>query len=131
MIPRTHPVMSELKDEDKWLKFFTVKQLIYYGVAIAIGVGLTVLLHRLFHAEVIGFMVIIINVCLAFLLQKNIPNDGDKYIIGGGMPLQTILIRLLKKRLKRNRVIYVKNYDASIEGAKERNKKHGNSRTVK
>ena len=31
MVNSTHPVMSELKDEDKWLKYFTVKQLIYYG----------------------------------------------------------------------------------------------------
>lgn len=124
MVSRTHPVMSELKDEDKWLKYFTRKQLIYYGVAIALGVGVTVILHNLFHAEAVGFVVIIVNIALAIILQLKIPESGDKYIIGGGMPLQMILIRMLKKSLPKNRVIYVKNYTASIEGARERNKEN-------
>lgn len=125
MVNSTHPVMSELKDEDKWLKYFTVKQLIYYGVAIALGIGVTVILHRLFHAEAVGFVVIIVNVALAVILQLKIPDSGDKYIIGGGMPLQMILLRVIKKSLPKNRVIYVKNYDASIEGAAERTKENG------
>ena len=124
MVNRTHPVMSELKDEDKWLKYFTMKQLLYYFVAIALGIGVTVLLHRLFHAEAVGFVVIIVNVALAVILQLKIPESGDKYIIGGGMPLQTILIRVIKKNLPKNRVIYVKNHDASLKGAKEREDEH-------
>lgn len=124
MVNRTHPVMSELKDEDKWLKYFTMKQLLYYFVAIALGIGVTVLLHRFFHAEAVGFVVIIVNVALAVILQLKIPESGDKYIIGGGIPLQTILIRVIKKNLPKNRVIYVKNYDASLKGAKEREDEH-------
>lgn len=119
MISRTHPIMTELKDEDKWLKFFTIKQLIYYAIAIVIGILATLILKNI-HLEAVGFVMIIVNIAIAFLLQMKIPESGDKYIIGAGMPLQTILFRLLKKLLPKNRVIYVKNYDSSIEGAMER-----------
>ena len=126
MISRIRPVMSELKDEDRWLKYFTIKQLIYYGIAIFIGIVETMLLHRLFHAEAIGFVLIIVNVAISVLLQLKIPDGNDKYIIGGGMPLQLIVFRLVLKSIPKNRVIYVKNYEASKEGAKEWMERYGN-----
>lgn len=112
-----YPIMAELKDEDKWLKYFTVKQLIYYGIAIGIGVLTTFLLSKI-GLEVIGFVLILINLATAIFLQMKIP--PDKYLIGSGYEVSRILIRLFKKNfIKKNRVIYTKNYDEAKETEEE------------
>ncbi len=107
-----YPVMSELKDEDKWFRFFTLKQLFYYGIALFLGIITTVLLYKV-GLEIIGIVCIIINLIIAALLQATIPSD--KYLIGGGMKTQIIVKRLFLKLLPENRIIYTKNYDESKE----------------
>ena len=59
-----YPVMSELKDEDKWFRFFTLKQLFYYGIALFLGIITTVLLYKV-GLEIIGIVCIIINLIIA------------------------------------------------------------------
>lgn len=107
-----YPIMSELKDEDKWLKFFTVKQLIYFGIALALGIG-EIIVFNYIHLIIVGIELLIINVFLAWLLLQNMPND--KFIWGGGTPIKTIALRLVKKNLPSNRVIYTKNYNDTRE----------------
>lgn len=107
-----YAVMHELKDEDKWLKYFTKKQLLYYGVAILIGIGEILLLYKI-SLVVVGVELLIINLIVAFLIQQKMPQD--KYLWGGGTLIQELLLRVIKKNLPGKRNLYTKFYDDERE----------------
>ena len=102
-------IMKPLKDEDRWFKFFTKKQLAFAATGLVLsfvsygffdGIGLRVV--GLFVAETIMCTLLI----LAFL---KLP--FQKYLIGGGRYAHEILWRLIVKSMPRNKVIYTKNYE--------------------
>ena len=102
-------IPREYKDEDRWFRFFTKVQLLYIGVAIALSIVVIMLfnaLHMLPVGIVFAELNIIAGAVLAFI---RIPED--RYMIGGGYLLRTILMRLIVKNLPKNKKIYLKNYD--------------------
>lgn len=100
-----YAVMQELKDEDKWLKFFTKKQLLYMGVAALVGLGEIALFYRI-GLVVVGVELLIINVAVSFLIQQKMPQS--KYLWGGGMLIEDLLLRVIKKNLPGRKKLYTK-----------------------
>ena len=102
-------IMKPLKDEDKWFKFFTKKQLVFVIMGLAVS-GATYPLFTsmglrfvwMFFAEIVMTSMLV----LAFL---KLPYE--KYLIGGGRYLHEILYRLIRKSRPKNKVIYTKNYE--------------------
>lgn len=106
-----YPIPDELKDEDKWFKFFTLKQLMFVGAAacidaviIKVGIVYDALLVSLVIAGIIlGFVMLV--------TMKKIPKE--KYIYGSGKPLYSLLIaRIIRKGHK---TICIKNYDGGVD----------------
>lgn len=107
-------IPKEYKDEDKWFRFFTKVQLLFIGAAAGISIGLIVLFNKL-NATPVGVVLTVVTLIVAVILAfVNIP--ANKYMTGGGLKLRTMLLRLIIKRQRKNRVLYVKNYDLSDEG---------------
>ncbi len=102
-------VPKEFKDEDKWFRFFTKRQLIYLGLALVVSVITcigTYKLNILPVGVVVSELLIMVAAAFAFI---TIP--PEKYMYGGGYRLSTILFRIVVRRLPKNRVLFVKNYD--------------------
>lgn len=100
-----YAVMAELKDEDKWLKYFTKKQLLYFGVASVLGIGEIILFYKL-GLVIIGVELLIINIVIAFVIQLRMPSD--KYLWGGGTLIEELLLRIIKKNLPGHKILYTK-----------------------
>lgn len=105
----TYKVPAPLKDEDKWFKFFTKTQLICVAGSVVLGVSILVFFAR------IGLVPIGLALCLLEIASVGacvmIRMPADKYLMGGGEYIIVILFRLIRKKLPKNRVIYIKNYD--------------------
>lgn len=102
-------IMKPLKDEDRWLKFFTKKQ---FGFLIPAGV-LSFVLYKVFtgmELRPVGIMsATLIMMTALFVSMYQIPNN--RYMISGGRPVYVVLFRLLRKSMKKNKVVYTKNYE--------------------
>jgi hypothetical protein len=104
----SYQIPKEFKDEDKWFRYFTKKQLIFVGGAIFLSVVITSFFSGLGLIKVgisISEVILLLTIAVAFI---RIPTD--RYLIGGGYHIMQILMRLVIKRLKQNRILYVKNY---------------------
>lgn len=107
-------IPKEFKDEDKWFKFFTKKQLLYIGIAgglSAVAIVIAVKLNILPVGIVIAELLMIGAIVIAFV---KVPKD--KYMIGGGLPVRVILLRLIGKNLKANKKLYVRGVNDQNEG---------------
>lgn len=105
----TYKIPSEFKDEDKWFKFFTLRQLfalIGIGALCFIVFRLFSIIHMRFIGACIDVAILIIGIMCIYA-----PVPEEKYLIGGGQPFRVILLRMVRKRMKKNRIIYIKNYD--------------------
>lgn len=100
-----YPCMTELKDEDRWLKFFTKKQLLYIGVAALLGIGEIVLFYKI-GLTVVGVELLLINIAVSFVIQQKLP--PDKYLWGGGTLIEELLFRVVKKNLPGRKILYTK-----------------------
>lgn len=102
-------IMKPLKDEDRWFKYFTKRQLLF----VFVGLVLSGIIYPFFSGlglRIVGiFFVEIIMLTVLGLAFLKLPYS--KYLIGGGRYVHEILVRLIRKRLPKNKVIYTKNYD--------------------
>ena len=106
----TYSIPKEYKDEDKWFRFFTKKQLLHVGVGCGIGLMLFAFMTSIGISALgiaLAEICIIISAIVAFIKMPT-----EKYLVGGGYNLSTIIYRLILKRLPRNKVIYIKNYNS-------------------
>lgn len=103
----TYKIPRPIKDEDKWFKL-TKKQWLYLGVGIAIAY-VAFKIFTLIHIDLIAYVVAVIAIGVCFMIGTFKMPD-DKYIIGGGTKLDTLAKRLILKRFKKYKVLYVKNY---------------------
>lgn len=108
MASGVYKIPKPFKDEDLWFKFFTKTQLIALGIALMVGAVPLIGLAKigLFPLGLIFFLLIVGGTAACFMF--NMPED--KYLLGGGEKIATIVFRLLRKKIF-GRVIYVKNYD--------------------
>ena len=106
-------IPKEFKDEDKWFRFFTKRQLIYAIVALAFD-AIALMLSYSFNVLLVGIIlseiVSIVMMAFAFI---TIPTE--QYMYGGGYLLSTIVLRVIIRRRKKNRILYVKNYDNELQ----------------
>lgn len=105
-----YKIPTPFKDEDKWLKYFTKKQLMYIGFGLMICLPLLKLTWTapsLLKIPVMVFCIIVMGTAL-IIGMATMPDD--KYLWGGGTKLDKLLFRIIRKRLKSNKVLYVKNY---------------------
>ena len=98
-------VPRELKDEDKWFKFFTKKQLLVAAVVLFIDAWIVVISNRL-KMIVVGIVIaLFIAIMTAIILVGKMP--AKRYIHGGGLGFDALIMRVLKRKcLKKNRCIF-------------------------
>lgn len=108
-----YKVPRKFKDEDKWFRFFTKKQLVIMGTAALVGLSILMCSIKIGVPYVGFFLLLLIVISAGVCAMFKIPDD--KYLIGGGEYIGTILIRMLIKRLPWNRNIYIKNYDKILK----------------
>ena len=108
----SYQIPKEFKDEDKWFKYFTKKQLIVVGSAL----GASTLIMSFFYGIgmfpvglSISEVVLILSVTSSFI---RIPNE--RYLIGGGYHIAVIVWRFIVKKFPKNKVLYVKNYEEDV-----------------
>ena len=100
-----YKVMREMKDEDKWFRWFTKEQIIYLVLFGGIGVGIVILFHSI-RLTLIGMVIAILLITGGLILPRfNMPDD--KYILGGGMPLKLLAKRIIIKQFIAKKKIYV------------------------
>lgn len=104
----THEVPNEFKDENKWFRL-TIRQWIIIGPITLLVVMCNIAVFTspfrfLLPVTLIfgGCIVITAALIAAFPMPK------DKYLFGGGMHMEVILFRLLKKKLWFEKKIYTK-----------------------
>ena len=105
----SYQIPKEFKDEDKWFRFFTKKQLIVVGAALAACVVIVSFFYGIGMLKVglaIAEIIMVLAVAVVFI---RIPTD--RYLIGGGYHIAQIVGRLIIKRLPGHKIIYVKNYE--------------------
>lgn len=96
----------EFKDEDKWLRYFTKPQLLYLIVFGGTGILLFILFKGL-GLRYIGCVFFELFTAAGILLPRvDVPQNW--YLWGGGIPVRTILVRLIKKNLPWNKVVYIR-----------------------
>lgn len=97
-----YKVPSELKDENKWFKFFTIPQLAIVGVAfiVALAVGAFLTKCGLFPFAVFFFFVIML--CTLSMVMFKVPDEY--YLLGARQPVGMVLLRLIIKKIKYHRV---------------------------
>lgn len=107
-IPRAY------EDEDKWFKFFTKVQLLIFGAGVLICIGLCTLFSAIGVTMIGVILSVVVMMGAVVLAFVKIP--VDRYLLGGGNTIRQTLARIIRKRLSKNRVIYVKGYDRAMEG---------------
>jgi len=99
-----YKVPRELQDEDKWLKFFTKRQLAILIVALLIDLGLITIFQKL-HIVVVGVVLaLIILISAAAVVYLKMPRSRHTH--GGGLGLDTIVLRILKRKRSKNKVVF-------------------------
>jgi len=100
-----YKIPRPFKDEDIWFRFFTKKQLMYLLVFGGIGL-LLLMLSAVAKMVVIGGILFVVFLVLGIVIPRfNMPDD--KYLWGGGMPLETIFIRWIFKKISK-KSLYIK-----------------------
>jgi len=101
-------IPKELKDEDKWFRYFTKKQ------AVPIAVTLLIDYRIIMWASQRNFLLpaiivsVILTLLVAGIVMVELPVDV-LFLSGGGITMEQWIRRVFIR--KRNRKIYVKNYD--------------------
>lgn len=100
-----YKVPGELKDEDKWFRFFTKNQLVAALVVLIVDWRLIVFTSKL-HIVIIGFIIaILLTIVSALVILCKMPSN--KHLYGGGFGLHILLLRVLNRKLrKKNKVVY-------------------------
>lgn len=102
----TYKTFGQIKDEDKYLRFFTKRNIIWTAIGLSISVGV-MFLSKAMNASKVGAVVsFIIVVSFAAISFVRIPTD--KYLSGGGLFLTTLLQRYFMRRIGKNKVLYCK-----------------------
>lgn len=96
----------QLQDEDKYGPF-TKTQIVYIVVTLLLCAGIF-LFSKMFYLEIVGMAIDMLLIEIAFLMNCKMPSE--KYLFGGGIKIETLLLRIVKKKLKKYKVIFVKNY---------------------
>lgn len=102
----TYSTLREFKDEDRY--FGLTKRQLAWAMP---GVGLCGLIGTFFGKlglieAAIFIDLLVIGFCALMMLGK-LPST--KYLTGGGLFVQDILIRVIARKMGKNRVIYTKN----------------------
>lgn len=106
----TYKIPDALKDEDKWFKFFTKTQCGAMICALVSGLMLLAFFSKL-HLFPVGLALLVVDICcVGVAVMVRIPEEH--YLMGAGELIGTVVLRVIKKRMSKNRVIYIKNYDA-------------------
>lgn len=105
-----YKVPSELKNENKWFKFFTIPQLCVIGVALVVAIFLLIIFAKQ-GVFPVGFFIFLLIMIAAFsVVMIKVPDEY--YLFGAKEPVGVIFLRLLIKKL-RHRKVYVANYSAT------------------
>ncbi len=105
-----YKIPRPMQDEDKWFRYFTKRQLIY------VGISLVIMARLIFWVKdykpfiqipvlTLGCIVVIVSTVFGMV---NMPDD--RYLWGGGTSLEKLAVRLFRRKLRSNRVLYVRNY---------------------
>lgn len=97
-----YKIPKPYKDQDIWFRWFTKKQVFYLIVAAVISMGVLYVTYTI-HLLLIGLVLVVILVALALVIPR-FKMPEDKYLIGGGMELETLSLRIIKKMIRKKKL---------------------------
>lgn len=113
-----HEVPDEFQDEDKWF-LLTKRQWVVLAPSVVTTIFLIGTLIKAHLAATILFPIVLTG-CILFILASlvvaffDVPDNW--YLYGGGMKIERVLFRVLRKKIdRRSKVVYTKHYDNGSE----------------
>lgn len=100
-------------DEDKWFRWFTKKQVLYIGISLSLAFAIFAVMQAC-KLTLIGAMIAVILVFAGFGIPR-FDMPSDKYLLGGGMPLELIIKRILIKKFIQKKKIYITDHTKAEE----------------
>lgn len=95
----------ELKDEDLWFKYFKKKQVAIAFIVLAVDGNIVSFSHKI-HLTVVGVTLAMLFTILAGIIALG-SMPKNKHLYGGGLELDKIFIRLIKRKaLKSSKIVY-------------------------
>ena len=111
--PGKYRIPKEFKDEDIWFKWFTKKQLFYFTIAALLACGSIILFTKI-HLTLIGTTLAILFLIIGFAVPR-FDMPADKYLLGGGIPLEVIITRILVKFFLEKKKLYITDFNIEEE----------------
>ena len=109
----THEIPSEFENEERWLKFLSLKSLICCLIAFGIGVILSKLSSALISTSIPGIIIGAILVIAAYVVTM-VKTPEENYMTGGGLVIEQYLINRLCHKF--SSCIYMLGYGNNEEG---------------
>lgn len=101
-------IPREYKDEDKWFRYFNKKQAVILVLTLLADYRFLLWANTYGHLMPAVIAAILFTLIIAAVIMIELPTEA-MFLTGGGITLEQCLVRLIIR--KRNRVIYVKNYE--------------------
>lgn len=102
----TFKTFGQMKDEDKYLRFFTKRNIIWSFIGIVIDCGILQIAKA---TGTVTFGIVLSAVVFVFFAGISfVKMPVSRYMSGGGLFLTTILMKLLMRRFGSNRALYTK-----------------------
>lgn len=109
-----HNIPLEFKDEDKWFRFFSKKNLIVIIICEGV-IGILFKLIQVMNISVgIPFIIVGEGITVILTALTMIPIGETMYLKGGGQTISTVLAKRIYRRARQ--VIYVKGYGKDNSG---------------
>ena len=115
-----YKIPKQFQDEDKWFRFFTKTQLVVIGLPAILSIVILFKIRYMSGIVIFITSAILITILVICILFSSFKMPKDKYLLGGGTSLKTLGLRLIRRRMQTNKVLWVKNYGDHFDGKKKR-----------
>ena len=96
----------QLKDEDRWFKFFSKKQLI---VVIPVAIVILIIMYlAIKNNHLVGGIIISAIVAILVIGPIKFPMPQDMYLFGGGEPIYRFILCKILYYINRSKRIYIR-----------------------
>ena len=109
----TFKTFGQIKDEDKYFRFFTKRNIAWTFVGGLLGFGIYSVINAIGFPMVAAVTGIVI--CVFFGAMSFVQVPVERYLSGGGLFLTTVVFRWLQRRVGSSKVIYNKYYEVDEE----------------
>ena len=107
-----YKIPKPMQQESRWFRFFTPKQVftVLTPIVVTVIVLFTMVVNEASYISIFLVSLIMISIVFICVILSFFSMPSDKYLWGGGTRVNVLVRRLIRRRLKGCRVLWVKNY---------------------